>query len=81
MLCARADRPAHRRGLSGPRTVRPQGRTVRRSIWCPTYAPLSIGGAEQTKRNLLDVITSVLLGILPHTRVVLFEKTPIQSLG
>jgi hypothetical protein len=30
MLCARADRPAPRRGLSGPRTVRPQGRTVRK---------------------------------------------------
>jgi hypothetical protein len=29
MLCACADRPAHWRGLSGPRTVRPQGRTVR----------------------------------------------------
>jgi hypothetical protein len=26
---ARADRPAHRRGPSGPRNVRPQGRTVR----------------------------------------------------
>jgi hypothetical protein len=29
MFCAGADRPAHRRGQSGPRTVRLQGRTVR----------------------------------------------------
>jgi hypothetical protein len=27
------DRPAHRRGLSGPRTVRPQGQTVRSLNW------------------------------------------------
>jgi hypothetical protein len=26
---ARADRPCHHRRLSGPRTVRPQGRTIR----------------------------------------------------
>jgi hypothetical protein len=29
LFCACADRPAHRRGPSGPRTVRPQDRTVR----------------------------------------------------
>jgi hypothetical protein len=27
------------------------------------------------------VITSVFLSILPHTRMVLLEETPIQSLG
>jgi hypothetical protein len=32
-------------------TVRPQGRTIRRSVWCSTYAPLPFGGAERTKSN------------------------------
>jgi hypothetical protein len=30
LFCACADRPAHRRGPSGPWTVRPQGQTVHR---------------------------------------------------
>jgi hypothetical protein len=32
-------------------TVRPQGRTVRRSFFSSTYAPLLFGGAERTKSN------------------------------
>ena len=44
------------------------------------HMPLPFGGAGRTKSNKLDVITSVFLGILPHTRMVLFEETPIQSL-
>ena len=46
-----ADRPAHRRGLSGPRTVRPQGRTVRQLKMALNICPLPFGGAEQTKSN------------------------------
>jgi hypothetical protein len=48
---ARADRPAHRRGLSGPRTVRPQGQTVHPLFLVPNICPLPFGGAEQTKSN------------------------------
>jgi hypothetical protein len=41
LICsARVDRLAHRRGPSRPWTVRPQGQTVRTSIWCPTHTHL-----------------------------------------
>ena len=33
------------------RTVRPQGRTVRRLTLVPNICPLPFGGAEQTKSN------------------------------
>jgi hypothetical protein len=47
LICsARADRSAHRRGLSGPRIVRLQGRTVRWLFLVPNICPLPFGGAE-----------------------------------
>jgi hypothetical protein len=52
LICsARADHLAHMRGLSGPRTVRLQGRTVRWLFLVPNICPLPFGGAERTKSN------------------------------
>ena len=34
------DRPHHQRGPSGPRTIRPRGRTVRRSLLVPNISPI-----------------------------------------
>jgi hypothetical protein len=48
LFCACADRPAHRRRLSGPWTVRLQGWTVRASIWFPTpsISVVAVSGGE-----------------------------------
>jgi hypothetical protein len=49
------------------------------------HIPLRFGEAERTKStdaglNQLDVTTSVLLGILPYTRVILLQGTTVQRL-
>jgi hypothetical protein len=64
------------RGLSGLR-AEPSAR----SFWCQTYAPLPFGGARQTKSILTRCDHIGFLSILPHTRMVLLEETPIQSFG
>jgi hypothetical protein len=48
--------------------------------------PLPFGEAERTKStsadwNQLDVTTSVLLSILPHTRMILLQETHVQCIG
>jgi hypothetical protein len=72
LICsARADRLVHRRRPSRLRTARLSAH------FGAQHMPLPFGGAEQTKINF----TSVFLSILPHTRIVLLEETPIQSFG
>ena len=53
LICsARADRPAHRRGLSGPRIVRLHDRTVRWLLLVPNTKSLS---SHLETREVLDV--------------------------
>jgi hypothetical protein len=53
---------------------------------CAQHMPLPFGEAEQTEStgidwNQLDVTISILLSILPHTRMILLQETPVQCLG
>jgi hypothetical protein len=70
LLCARADRPAHRRGPSGPRTVRPQGRTIHLLKLVFNICPPAFWWRWANQKQLTRCYHIVFLGNLPLTRMV-----------